>query len=338
MTEQDPRAGRERPSTTKRSIWESLMEETTPDRPSICDYEGSNYRTEFWEGQGRDYEDRVERVALKKLLPERGNALLEIGAGFGRLTNEYIDRYDKIVLLDYSFSQLEYAREHLGASDKFMYVAADAYHLPFHSARFDGVTMIRTIHHMKNVNSALHEVARVIAPNGIFILEHANKRNLKAMARYALRRQSWSPYDHHPHEFVELNFVFHPRYIVEMLAVNGFAIQRRIPVSFFRMGVLKRVFPLNWLVKADDLLQNTMAYISPSIFIKAVRSPSHPYSKTIPPTGKLAEYDTYEPLLACPRTRGPLVREGNELISVRTGLRYAIRDGIYDFKVPLNES
>ena len=29
----------------------------------ICDYEGSAYRTEFW-GQGREYEDAVERVAF----------------------------------------------------------------------------------------------------------------------------------------------------------------------------------------------------------------------------------------------------------------------------------
>jgi hypothetical protein len=26
------------------------------DHPPICDYEGSNYRTDFWEGRGRAYE------------------------------------------------------------------------------------------------------------------------------------------------------------------------------------------------------------------------------------------------------------------------------------------
>ena len=41
-------------------------------RPRICDYEGSNYRTEFWEGKGRDYEDQVERIALRRLLPQNG--------------------------------------------------------------------------------------------------------------------------------------------------------------------------------------------------------------------------------------------------------------------------
>ena len=41
----------------------------TEDKPPVCDYEGSDYRTRFWDGQGRDYEDLVERLALRRLLP-----------------------------------------------------------------------------------------------------------------------------------------------------------------------------------------------------------------------------------------------------------------------------
>jgi hypothetical protein len=29
----------------------------------ICDYEGSRYRYDFWEGKGREYEDMAERIA-----------------------------------------------------------------------------------------------------------------------------------------------------------------------------------------------------------------------------------------------------------------------------------
>ena len=150
------------------------MSNTKPDRPSICDYEGSNYRTEFWENQGRDYEDKVERVALRRLMPRRGKRVLEIGAGFGRLSSEYLAAYDQVVLLDYSFSQLEYARAQLGTSEKFIYVAADAYALPFKPAQFDGVSMVRTIHHMQNVQLALQQVARVITDNGVKIVGHLN--------------------------------------------------------------------------------------------------------------------------------------------------------------------
>ena len=50
-------------------------------RPDIIDYEGSTYRSDFWEDANRDYEDRVERIALRRLLPGGGRRLLEVGAG-----------------------------------------------------------------------------------------------------------------------------------------------------------------------------------------------------------------------------------------------------------------
>ena len=142
-------------------------------RPRICDYEGSNYRTEFWEGKDRDYEDKVERVALRRLLPSGGRRLLEIGAGFGRLTDEYA-AFQQVVLVDYSLSQLQYAQEHLGRSGRYIYVAADAYKLPFQRGVFDAATMIRVIHHMADVPTVLKQVRSVLTSSGTFILEHAN--------------------------------------------------------------------------------------------------------------------------------------------------------------------
>ncbi len=54
-------------------------------QPPICDYEGSSYRTEFWGGDQREYENLAERIALRALLPSGGQRLVEIGAGFGSL-------------------------------------------------------------------------------------------------------------------------------------------------------------------------------------------------------------------------------------------------------------
>jgi hypothetical protein len=48
----------------------------------ICDYEGSSYCTDFWEGRGREYEDLAERVALRKLLPPAGTHLVEVSESF----------------------------------------------------------------------------------------------------------------------------------------------------------------------------------------------------------------------------------------------------------------
>jgi SAM-dependent methyltransferase len=299
---------------------------TSEPRPPICDYEGSDYRTRFWEGKGRDYEDRAERAALRSLLPEQGLRLLEIGAGYGRLTNEY-HRYQQIVLLDYSLSQLRHAQSQLGRIPRFTYVAADAYRLPFQPGVFDGATMIRVIHHMANVPLVLAQIRRVMASGGTFILEYANKRNLKAVLRRALRRQSWSPHTLEPVEFIELNFNFHPEYIRRALIDAAFVPLAHRPVSFLRVPLLKRCVPVALLTAVDAALQSTGLLYAPSIFVKA-RADGAP---SAPADGEITA------LFACPECGSPLEQRENMLICVRDGLRYAIRDGIYDFKAPLNE-
>jgi len=59
------------------------------EKPPICDYEGSDYQQTFWDSGQRIYEDRVEAIALRRLLPHSGEILLEIGAGAGRNTPRY---------------------------------------------------------------------------------------------------------------------------------------------------------------------------------------------------------------------------------------------------------
>lgn len=292
-------------------------------QPKICDYEGSNYRVDFWEGKGRDYEDQVERIALRRLLPGSGRRLLEVGAGFGRLTNEY-HAYEQVVLLDYSFSQLQYARENLG-DGRFLYVAADAYRLPFRPGVFDAVTMIRVIHHMADVAAVMRQIRRALVPGGVFILEHANKRNIKAMLRFATGRQTWNPYDYKPVEFVELNFDFHPEYIVQQLEQAQFKLDIRFPVSFFRVDFLKNALPTGFLAGLDGLLQHTGMLYTPSIFTRSYAAGNTPDNLAAPS------------LFVCPDDSGELTHDGDTLVCHQCGKTWVQRDGIYDFKAPANE-
>ncbi|QPC85052.1 methyltransferase domain-containing protein [Phototrophicus methaneseepsis] len=294
------------------------------EQPRICDYEGSDYRTRFWEGQGRNYEDTVERQVLRRLLPEHGKRLLEIGAGFGRLTQEY-NMYEQVVLLDYSFSQLQYARDQLG-DEGYVYVAADAYKLPFKPGVFDGATMIRVLHHFEDVPNVFSGIQRVMSSGATFVLEYANKRNLKAMARYALRRQKWNPYTYEPVEFVELNYDFHPSYILRELQSIGFSTQEYVPVSWFRMGALKRAVPMNMLVAMDGMMQSTRWLLSPSVFTKNVMGQKTTNNLDV------ALLDIF----ACPLTGGALTREDDRMVNA-DGVAWAITDGIYDFKEPIIE-
>jgi ubiquinone/menaquinone biosynthesis C-methylase UbiE len=238
--------------------------------PPVCDYEGSDYQTSFWDKGGREYEDRTEAIALKRLLPKSGRLLLELGAGAGRNTPRYTG-FDRMVLLDYSRTQLEQAQQRLGKTDKYVYVAADVYRLPFVDGLFDTATMIRTLHHMADAPKALGQVKNVLRSGGIFILEFANKSNLKAIFRYLLGKQKWNPFTLEPVEFAKLNFDFHPRAVRAWLEGLGFRVEKTRTLSYFRVGFLKRVIPTGILVFLDSLLQWTGAFwqFTPSVFVRA---------------------------------------------------------------------
>jgi ubiquinone/menaquinone biosynthesis C-methylase UbiE len=300
----------------------------TQDSTPVCDYEGSDYQASFWEKGGRAYEDRSEAIALKRLLPAAGCMLLEVGAGAGRNTPRY-NGFEHVVLVDYSISQLTQARERLGREDRYTYVAANAYHLPFRDGLFDAATMIRTLHHMQDAPRALAQVRGVLQPNASFILEYANKRNIKSILRFWSRRQTWSPFTLEPVEFARLNFDFHPTAIRGWMSELGFSIDKTLTVSHFRVNLLKRAIPLGWLAGLDGLLQWTGALwqLSPSVFVR----------------GRLlgeSELDIPEDRtlwFKCPLcSHVPLKAGPNLLHCPACASQWAVENGIYNFREPLS--
>jgi ubiquinone/menaquinone biosynthesis C-methylase UbiE len=291
------------------------------DTPPVCNYEGSDYQTSFWEKGGRAYEDACEAIALKKLLPAHGEHLLELGAGAGRNTPRYTG-YRQITLVDYSRSQLLQARARLGENPRYRFVAADIYHLPFVNDAFDGATMIRTLHHMADAPKALTEIRRVLALDASFILEYANKRNWKSMLRYLLKKQSWSPYTLEPEEFATLNFDFHPAAIRGWLKVAGFKVEKTLTVSHLRVSILKRALPTAFLAGLDNALQWTgnFAQFTPSVFVS-----THAIGG-----GQQLKADE---LFACPACGAGLKNTPPLITCPNCGHTYPLADGIYDFRL-----
>ena len=117
------------------------------------DYEGSQYETDFWIGRGREYEDAVERIALRSLIPPKGRRIAEIGAAFGRLVELY-QGYDQIILLDYSRSQLQTAAKRLGHDPRYVFVAGNVYSLPLADGVLDTLVMVRVMHHSAEIGRA----------------------------------------------------------------------------------------------------------------------------------------------------------------------------------------
>jgi ubiquinone/menaquinone biosynthesis C-methylase UbiE len=292
------------------------------DTPPVCNYEGSDYQTSFWEKGGRAYEDAVEAVALQRLLPAGGKLLLELGAGAGRNTPRY-KGFEKIVLLDYSHTQLEQAQQRLGKSERYIYVAADAYRLPFAPGLFDAATMIRTLHHLADAPAVLKQVQQVLQPNACFILEFANKQNVKSILRYLTGQQKWSPFTPEQVEFTRLNFDFHPKTVRAWLKEYGFSIERQLTVSHFRIGILKRTIPLKLLVWADSQASLTggLWQLSPSVFVRTKAASDNPHA---------AERSFFR----CPACGYyPLEDTPPQLVCTSCGKAWLVENGIYDFRV-----
>ncbi|MEA4813155.1 MAG: class I SAM-dependent methyltransferase [Anaerolineaceae bacterium] len=291
--------------------------DTTP----VCDYTDSDYQKTFWDSGNRRYEDAVEEIAIRKLINRGGKLLIELGAGAGRNTLRY-KGFERVVLVDYSRTQLLQARDRLGSTSKYVFVAADIYKLPFVSGLFDGATMIRTLHHLADVPKTFRETRRIMAEGGIFILEFANKRNFKAIARYVLGKQKWNPFSLEPVEFVKLNYNFHPWYVWSELKAAGFHIDDHLAVSRFRSDWFKKHIPHETLVKMDSATQciGRWSNYTPSVFARLIPKGSSP----VPSDGLF---------FSCPACGRTMPESRASVVCPSCDHIWEYKDGIYDFRL-----
>jgi ubiquinone/menaquinone biosynthesis C-methylase UbiE len=107
----------------------------------------------------------------KRLLAVRchapGGRLLDLGAGTGLVTRAAGGVFDLRVGLDISPRILAAGRQAFDLA-----VAADVDHLPFPDASFDAVASVAVLHHLYAFEGLVGEVARVLAPGGVFYSDH----------------------------------------------------------------------------------------------------------------------------------------------------------------------
>ncbi|MCL5257026.1 MAG: class I SAM-dependent methyltransferase [Chloroflexi bacterium] len=293
--------------------------------PKRCDYEGTDYESDFWLNTGREYEDSVERIALTKMLPAHSGWLIEVGAGYGRLADLYEGRSEHVVLLDYSPSLVEKAARRWSTASNMTFVVGDLYNLPFADGLFDVAVMVRVLHHVEAVPPAFREVRRIMRPGGRYLLEYANKRHLKAIVRYLLRRQQGNPFSLEPSRLDELYFNYHPAFVESSLRRAGFSIVDELAVSFFRLQPLKSLLDPQFLAALDDRLQAPMRgwKVTPSIFLKAAAVGT---ANTVPGDSRSA-------IWRCPNChQAGLEEQGGSMHCLNCGTKWDKRRGIYYFR------
>lgn len=111
--------------------------------------------------------DDVEAAVLAAIGPIDGKDLLDVGCGTGAFLRNLAGRghAGKLVGVDTSPA----AVANLSSVDRVRVQLADAANLPFGAGVFDLVTARHMLYHVGDVDRALQEARRVLAPGGIFV-------------------------------------------------------------------------------------------------------------------------------------------------------------------------
>ncbi|QQS24609.1 MAG: class I SAM-dependent methyltransferase [Actinomycetota bacterium] len=124
----------------------------------------------FTAGADPEYEEQILPLAARELAGAR--RVLDVGCGDGQLSRLAVERgAEHVVGVDPTWNMVQVAAGR-GGGAQFARAAAAA--LPFRKASFDAVVACLVFEHIRDVDEAIAEVARVLAPGGrfCFFLNH----------------------------------------------------------------------------------------------------------------------------------------------------------------------
>jgi len=237
----------------------------------------------YW--KGRDYEDGAERIALSRFLNSVGKKelLVDIGAGFGRLTELYLPFAQKVFLCEPSKKLSGIAKKKFADIPKITFCKTSLPNLTLKKSSFDVSLMVRVIHHFQDSKKVIKELFRVLKPGGFLVLEFANKIHFKALMKAILKGNfsflsDVKPYEQRTKESIAKRKIYffnhHPKKILKDLKDCGFEVKEILSVSNFRDPIIKKIIPLRVLLFLEKITQKPLSFIyfGPSIFILAYKS------------------------------------------------------------------
>lgn len=174
----------------------------TPNAAHVINYDadGYDYRR-FW--QGKEYEHWAEARVIRRTLRGAGaiDWLVDLGGGFGRNIPLYQPFARHVVLVDFSWTNLQNAAAQLlpkGPSDRLFLIRGNIYHLPFRDSSIEVGCTVRVLHHLAATDAALAEMGRVLSQHWLLDvpIKHHLLARAKAMARGRARAlRDWSAND-----------------------------------------------------------------------------------------------------------------------------------------------
>lgn len=113
-----------------------------------------------------------KKIALNYFKKNEIRSLLEVGCGLGFATEKFASALPeaKLLAVDLSENFVKHTKDKLKANKHVKVQKADVTQLPMKANRFDACYIERVLHHLKNSDKALKEMARVVKPGGLLVV------------------------------------------------------------------------------------------------------------------------------------------------------------------------
>jgi SAM-dependent methyltransferase len=205
----------------------------------------SDHLVSGWSAAGLRRRVAVFEGLLEQGLVGAGARVLELGCGAGTYVRLLAKRGHSVIGLDYSLPSLGRAvAADLARAGS--YVAGDASRLPFRDGSFKAVTCIGVLQTLEGHEATLSEIARVLEPGGVAVVETLNPWNFLAATRRLNGFVKRAP--------TRLHYLS-PRSLQRTMTSCGLAAVRRHSILLPPRSLpgLERTFTQSWLMRSMEL-------------------------------------------------------------------------------------
>ena len=232
------------------------------------DEDSKNYENERFSSLAGKYSDSVHKnIVLNFSQPLENKKVLDVCCGTGRFSIELAKKGAIVTSVDFSHGMINILKKKVGELelvDRISPIRMDVQKMQFENNTFDGCVCITAIHLIKDYVKVLHEINRVLKPNGFFIVNFPNMLSFYFpvgayvnMTKKSIQKDVYSKW----FTFNEIKNAFSEAGL-KITGIKGYI---WIPTNI--SGSIFRFFKKLDAISRDSLLK----YISGSLFIKGIR-------------------------------------------------------------------
>jgi ubiquinone/menaquinone biosynthesis C-methylase UbiE len=190
-------------------------------------------------GVGALFRKRIN-LGLAMLPPRRFSRALEVGYGSGSVLLSLAKGVDDLHGLDLDAEPKSVCEMLISRGCRANLVQGTVHNLPYDDGHFELIVSFSVFEHLKDYETALREVRRVLAPEGLFLLGMPAVNRLMSLMFEAIG-----------HRTIDDIHVTTPRMISRAFASNGFRVVRANPLNLPFSPPFGLSLYHNWLLEKD---------------------------------------------------------------------------------------